>query len=61
MYLIHANKQEVDAFVNFTGLYAKVETEFPLFELSLLKIEPLKSPESKILHVKYRYSRRNNV
>ena len=46
------------AFESFTGLDYEIETEFPLFEQRLLRVEPLQFPAGSIFHVPFRYGSR---
>lgn len=53
--LIRVTQEVFDAFIRATNLPYELEKEWPLFDVKLQKIEPLKPPACKILYTKFRY------
>lgn len=57
-YVIRTDKQAFESFARSVGLDYEVETDFPLFEQRLLRVEPLQPPAGAIFHVPFRYGSR---
>lgn len=55
-YVIRTSRQAFEAFARATNLDYEVETEFPLFDLKVVSVEPLQPPAGKIFHTPLRYN-----
>lgn len=57
-YEIRINEAVFKSIQRLLDLDFKIETEFPLFETSLVEVKPLEPPAGKILHMRYRYDQK---
>jgi hypothetical protein len=57
--LIRVTQEVFDAFIEATNLPYEIEKSWPLFDVKLQKVEPLKfSSDFKLLYTKFKYKRK---